>query len=278
MNQPKFRTDGLSVGAGLLISVLALLPRHGEAAPIPVSFAEGTTHGYLVVQDVAGVNLAHGELLQTVRGSLVESRLIFRFKDGSLHDERTTFSQKRIFTLHAYRLIQRGPSFAGDLDVTLKRKTGRYLVRSRAGPGQPEVVTAGRMELPPDAYNGLIGTLLRNLKPGKSESVRFVAFTPEPKLIDLELDPEAEEPVYVGELLKTATRWALKPQINGVARFFGKTFGRLPDEFRYRVWILHDEVPAFARFEGPLHLMGPIRRVQLLSPRAAESRPPLVAR
>jgi hypothetical protein len=278
VNQPKFRTDGFSAGAGLLIAVLALLPRDGEAAPIPVSFAEGTTHGYLVVQDATGKNLAQGELLQTVRGSLVESRLIFRFKDGSLHDERTTFSQRRVFTLHTYRLIQRGPSFAGEIDITLKRKSGRYHVRSRAGPGRPEAVTSGKVDLPPDVYNGVIATLLKNLKPGKSETVRLVTFMPEPKLIDLELHPEAEESVHVGEVVKTATRWVLKPQVNGAARFFGKALGRLPDEFRYRVWILHDEVPAFARFEGPLHLMGPVRRVQLLSPRAPESPSPLVAR
>ena len=44
-------------------------------------------------------------------GDLVESRLVFRFKDGFLHDEKVAFSQQRVFTLISYRLLQHGPSF-----------------------------------------------------------------------------------------------------------------------------------------------------------------------
>ena len=43
------------------------------------------------------------------------------------------------------------------------------------------------------------------------------------------------------------------------------------DEFRYRFWIIHDGIPAFARFEGPLHLMGPVWRIEVLSPSMAGS-------
>ena len=201
----------------------------------------------------------------------VESRLVFRFKDGSRFDEKTTFSQRRVFKLQKYRLIQRGPSFPEELDIRMDRKSGRYRVRSRAGPDQSAVVTAGRLDMPSDAYNGLIGTLLRNLPSGKSATIRIVAFTPEPKLIVLDLRPEAKEPVQVGDLLKTATRWVLEPRINGVVHFFGKVLGQLPDKFRYRFWIIHDGIPAFARFEGPLHLMGPVWRIEVLSPSMAGS-------
>ncbi|MGH7254044.1 MAG: hypothetical protein ACREIE_09630, partial [Nitrospiraceae bacterium] len=214
-----------------VILTVLLVPVWAAAKPVAVSFAEGAAHGYLGVQDGSGESIGHGELLQTVRGNLVESRLVFRFKDGSLFDEKTTFSQRRVFTLQKYRLIQRGPSFPKELDIRMDRKSGRYRVRSRAGPDQPEVVTAGRLKMPSDAYNGLIGTLLRNLPSGKSATVRIVAFTPEPRLIALDLQPEAKEPVKVGDLLKAATRWVLKPRIHGVVHFFGKVLGQLPDEF-----------------------------------------------
>ena len=261
-----------SLLAGLVVMVTVLLVAgRVSAKSVAVSFAEGAAHGYLGVRDGSGESIGHGELLQTVRGNLVESRLVFRFKDGSLFDEKTTFSQRRVFTLQKYRLIQRGPSFPEELDISMDRKSGRYRVRSRAGPDQSEAVTAGRLDMPPDAYNGLIGTLLKNLPTRKSATVRIVAFTPEPRLITLDLRPEAKEPVQVGDLLKTATRWVLKPQIHGVVHFFGKVLGQLPDEFRYRFWIIHDGIPAFARFEGPLHLMGPVWRVEVLSPRLAGS-------
>jgi len=35
----------------------------------------------------------------------------------------------------------------------------------------------------------------------------------------------------------------------------------------YRAWIITDEVPAFARFEGPLYTTGPVWRIELASPR-----------
>lgn len=265
----QWRASLLTVLA-VLLTVL-LVPARASSKPVAVSFAEGAAHGYLVVQDGSGESIGHGELLQTVRGSLVESRLVFRFKDGSLFDEKTTFSQRRVFTLQKYRLIQRGPSFPEELDIRMDRKSSRYRVRSRAGPHQSEAVTAGRLDMPRDAYNGLIGTLLKNLPSGKSATVSIVAFTPEPRLIALDLRPEAKEPVQVGDLLKAATRWVLEPRIQGVVHFFGKVLGQLPDEFRYRFWIIHDGIPAFARFEGPLHLMGPVWRIEVLSPRLAGS-------
>jgi hypothetical protein len=264
-----WRASFLAVLAAIL--TVLLVPAWAAAKAVTVSFAEGAAHGYLVVQDGSGESIGHGEVLQTVRRNLVESRLVFRFKDGSRFDEKTTFSQRRVFTLQKYRLIQRGPSFPEELDIRMDRKSGRYRVRSRAGPDQSEVVTAGRLDMPSDAYNGLIGTLLRNLPSGKSATVRIVAFTPEPNLIALDLRPEAKEPVQVGDLLKTATRWVREPRIHGVVHFFGKVLGQLPDKFRYRFWIIHDGIPAFARFEGPLHLMGPVWRIEVLSPRLAGS-------
>lgn len=249
-----------------LTTALSSLPG-AEAAPVPVSFAEGAAHGYLALGSENGETIAQGELLQTVRDERVESRLVFHFKDGSLYEEKVTFSQQRVFTVLSYQLSQRGPSFPHDLLISMDRRTGAYQVRSRAGADDPEEVTTGRLEWPPDVYNGIIGTLLKNLPRGKTETVHFVVFTPKPKLIKLELRPEADDTVRVGDLSKSATRYVLKPHLSVLVHFFGKLLRRLPATFHYRFWILNDGVPAFARFEGPLYLMGPIWRVELLSPR-----------
>ena len=68
-------------------------------------------------------------------GDLVESQLVFRFKDGSLHDEKVAFSQQRVFTLISYRLVQRGPSFPDQLDVssTVARAIHGALTKGNAG-------------------------------------------------------------------------------------------------------------------------------------------------
>ena len=96
----------------VLVAVL-LWPRPTVAAPVPVHLVEGVTHGFLVLRTVTGVAIASGDLLQRAKGGVTESRMIFRFKDGSVFDETVMFTQERVFTLQSYRLRQRGPVFTG---------------------------------------------------------------------------------------------------------------------------------------------------------------------
>src|SRR5207245_22068 len=99
------------------------------AEPIAVQFTEGVSHAFPVLRSVGGEKLAQGEWLQIARGDRVENRLTFRFRDGSLYDERVVFSQKDTFTLVSYQLVQKGPSFPESIDAKVDRETGRYEVR-----------------------------------------------------------------------------------------------------------------------------------------------------
>lgn len=65
---------------GVLAVLMVLAPWSSlEAAPIEVRFAEGAAHGLLLVRSVSGETVGDGDLLQTVHGDRVESRLILRF-------------------------------------------------------------------------------------------------------------------------------------------------------------------------------------------------------
>ena len=77
---------------GLLFMVMAW-PSPLAADPVAVRFLEGAVHGFLMLRTVNGVLLAHGDLLQLNRDGTVESRMIFRFKDGSVFDETVVFTQ-----------------------------------------------------------------------------------------------------------------------------------------------------------------------------------------
>jgi len=116
------------------------------AAPIAVRLVEGTAHGLLLVRSISGEILGHGDFLQVVHPDRIESRLVLRFKDGSLHDENVAFSQQGVFTMLRYRLVQRGPSFPETLDAVLDRKTRSYKVQSTRQ-GKEETLT-GSIELP----------------------------------------------------------------------------------------------------------------------------------
>src|SRR5689334_1658609 len=80
------------------------------AAQVPVRHAEGLVHGFLVLRTLDGTALADGDLIQNARGTRVTSRLVFRFKDGSLHDETAVFAQRQSFRLLTDHVVQKGPS------------------------------------------------------------------------------------------------------------------------------------------------------------------------
>ena len=247
--------------------IAALVSTSVEAAPIAVRFPEGMAHGFLLVRSLAGEIIGQGEMTQVVKeGDLVESHLVFTFKDGSLHDEKVIFLQQRVFTMLRYHLFQRGPSFPDQIDVSIDRSTAEYKVRSKTEEDGKEEVLTGVFDLPKDAYNGMFVTLLLNLPKGASETVSFLAFTPAPEVIKLELHLMGEHTVRIGDLSRKAVQYAFKPDIGMIRKLLGKATGRLPAQFHYDCWVLDDEVPSFVQFEGPLQLMGPIVRIELVSP------------
>ena len=246
--------------------IAALVSAPADAAPVAVRFPEGIAHGYLLVRSLVGEIIGQGEMTQVVKeGDLLESHLVFNFKDGSLHDEIVTFSQQRVFTMLSYRLVQRGPSFPDQIEVSIDRSTAEYKVRSKTGKDGNEEELTGAFTLPKDVYNGIFVTMLLNLPKGASETVNFLAFTPKPEVIKLELLLMGEHTVRIGDLSRKAVQYAFKPNIGMIQELLGKATGKIPAQFHYDCWILADEVPSFVQFEGPLQLLGPIVRTELVS-------------
>ena len=251
----------------IIFAIIGLACAPADAAPIAVRFPEGMTHGFLLVRSSSGEIIGQGEMTQVVKeGDLVDSHLVFTFKDGSLHDEKVTFSQRHVFSMLRYHLIQRGPSFPDQIDVSIDRGTTEYKVRSKTGEDGKEEVLAGTFTLPKDVYNGIFVTMLLNLPKGTSQTVNFLAFTPTPEIIHLELQIMGEHPVRIGDLSRKAVHYVFKPDVGMIREMIGKATGRLPAHFQYDCWILADEVPSFVQFEGPLQVMGPILRIELVSP------------
>ena len=258
--------------AGLVCLVLATLlsfavaTRAAEAGAVTVRYAEGVTHGFLTLRSTAGDVLAEGDLLQVVRPEGVDSRLVFRFRDGSLYDETVVFSQNKIFTLLRYRLQQRGPSFPEEMEVSVERAgdQGRYQVKSRRAGGEADTAT-GEIELPPDTYNGMFIMLLKNLPKGAAETVHVLAFTPKPTLIQVELMPQAAETVLAGDRRIPVTHYVLKPKLGLLRGAAAALFGKTPPD--YHCWIATADLPAFVAIDGPLYTGGPIWRFETVSPR-----------
>src|SRR5438105_4641388 len=82
-----------------------------SADQVPVRHTEGLMHGFLALRTLEGRRLADGEMTQVADGNRVTSHLIFRFKDGSIYEDTTIFTQRGSFRLLRDHLVQRGPTF-----------------------------------------------------------------------------------------------------------------------------------------------------------------------
>jgi hypothetical protein len=234
------------------------------AEPIPVRHVEGTEHGFLAVRTKEGRIVAVGDLYQVVHGDTVNARLTFRFKDGSVDDETTVFSQRDKFHLITDHHIQRGPSFPQPLDISIDARHGQVTVRSRKKDGKDEVKTR-HLDLPPDLVNGLVLSVSKNILPETPETeVSMLVATPELRLIKLRLSPRGEEPFSLAGSPRKATRYEIKIELGGVAGLIAPLIGKQPANIQ--IWIIGGEAPAFVREEGPLYQGGPIWTIQLTSP------------
>jgi hypothetical protein len=247
----------LLLGCALLVLSVTL-----SAQSVSVRHPEGLLRGFLVLKTLGGQLLADGDLIQNVSGDRVTSRLVFHFKDGSLHDETVVYSQRRQFQLISYHQIQKGPAFPAPLDMTIDGRSGQVTVRY-TDDGKAKVETE-RMRLPANLANGLLPNLLKNVGSAPPASVGLVAATPKPRLVKLELSVAGLETFSTGGVSRKATHYVVKVDIGGISGFLAPIVGQQPPDSH--VWILDGDAPAFIKAEQPFYVGGPLWRVELVSP------------
>lgn len=244
--------------------LFASQPPFAVAEVVPVRHVEGTLHGFLELRTQENQLLAVGDLFQVVRGDRVNAHLVFHFKDGSLDDETAVFLQRRNFQLISDHHVQKGPAFPHPLDVTVDVRSGQVTVRSTGDDGKQKV-DSKHLTLPPDLANGVIFSLLKNIKPTAPETkVSMIVATPKPRLVKLAISPHGEESFSIAESQRKAMHFVIKVEIGGAAGLVAPLVGKQPPDIH--VWISGGEAPAFVKEVGPLYEGGPICTVQLTSP------------
>jgi hypothetical protein len=134
---------------------------------VPVRHKEGLLHGFLVLRRMEGEILADGDWIQITRDDRVTDHLVFRFKDGSTHDETAVFSQRRHFRLLNAHVAQKWPEFPHPIEMTID--ASRRQVTVRYTEDGKEKTTTEHLDLPSDLANGMVLTLLKNLPPDAQE-------------------------------------------------------------------------------------------------------------
>jgi hypothetical protein len=232
--------------------------------PVPVRYAEGTVHGFLVLRTTEGNGIADGDLVQVARGDRVTTRLVFHFRDGSVNEETAVFSQRQQFRLLSDHLVQKGPSFPQPLEMSIDAASGSVTVRYSDDHGQQKTESE-HMDLPPDLANGIIPTLLKNVRASAPpKQLSFVAATPKPRLVKLAVSVAGQDRFSTWRMARSATHYVLKVEIGGLSGVLAPLVGKQPADSH--VWILGGEAPAFVKSEQPLYLGGPLWRIELASP------------
>jgi hypothetical protein len=248
----------------LLTSTYILSGVAASAAPVAVRYKEGLIHGFLVLSTLDGVAIAAGDSTQVARGDQVTTQLAFRFKDGSRQEETTVFSQRGNFRLISYHLVQKGPSFKNASDLSVTCATGQVTVRYTDDDGKEKIVSE-HLALPPDLGNGLIPTLLTNIRAGTSHiEIPMVVAAPKPRLVKIVINAQGTEPFSLGGFTREAMHYVAKVDLGGVAGVVAPIIGKQPPDSQ--IWILGGEAPAFLKSETPSYVGGPMWRIELLSP------------
>jgi hypothetical protein len=248
----------------MLICTSFLQPNMSLAEQVTVRHMEGLTHGFLALRTLDGKLLADGELIQVAKGDRVTDHVIFRFKDGSIYDDTATFSQRGSFRLLSDHLVEKGASFKHPMETSLDASTGQVTVRYTDDDGKEKTINQ-RLDVPADVSNGLLMTLVKHIRPNAPQTtVSLVATAPKPRLINLVIVPQAEEPLSHGTIKLKVIHYVVKVKVGGFAGFLAPLLGKQPPDMH--VWVLPGDAPAFVKLEGQFYDGGPIWRVELSSP------------
>jgi hypothetical protein len=228
----------------------------------------GAVHGFPSMSDEAGHVIADGELAQELHGDELVARVRWRFRDGHRAEEEDTFTTRP-------ELAQRTFSWRETSDRGTELR--RFEVDFESG--RASAVVAGshplhedvKLELPRGrSFAGFGAALAASELPleheGARESISFVAFTPQPREITLEIRRGKEESVPAGGRSIESDRFTLHPRLPfPVALFVHPKDAQL--------WFTHRPPRALVRSEQNLVAKDDPRVVIDVFPRAPPSTP-----
>jgi hypothetical protein len=247
----------LLVAAFLTITLATAAP----AEQISVKHIQLPMHGFMVARSETGKIAAPVEFTQAVQRDEVTMRLTYRFVDGSIDDETTTYRQQGTLRLVRSHHIQKGPFFAKPVDFAVEAATGTATSRTADKKGKINVETE-HIDLPDDLANGFVGTLLLNVPPNTTPfRVGILAPVFGGRLIRILISPEGEQPFQkAGQTLK-ASVFRIHPELGGILGVLATLLGLQPKDVT--VWVLEGEQPAVVRIVGQLGGSGPVLSSEL---------------
>jgi hypothetical protein len=247
-----------------LLLITPLIPADGvQGQDLSVRQQLGSMHGFLTLRDQAGAILAAGDLTLVPNGDMVTLRIVFHFRDGSLDDETTIFSQNKVFRLISDRLVQKGRSFPHPCDISIDVRSQQVVVRDLSKANEAPRIE--HMNLPPDLANGIIFFLIMNL-PSDAPKIQFPYLAPslKPRMVKLAVTADGREPFKISGLRYQALKYDVKVDIGGVPGVVAPVIGKQPPDTY--IWVTEGSAPAIVRIDTFLYEEGPLWSIRLASP------------
>jgi hypothetical protein len=255
------RVSGQGFVSACILSLVMVAAAAGQE--VKVRARDGSARGFLVLRSETGAILASGEFSQFPQGDRIKARLVFHFKDGSLDEETTVYSQKSTFRLISDRLVQRGRTFPEPCEMTIDARLQTVSMRALSKPDQ-EAKTE-HMDIPPDLSNGLLFNLIKNLQSnGPEVKVSYLAPSSKPRMVKLAISMEKEGQFTVAARRIKAAVWCVKAELGGLTGIVAPMIGKQPPDTH--VWIAEGGVPTIVRVDTALYVGGPVWSIQLASP------------
>lgn len=260
------RRSVLSIRSSVLVPtilVLTTFPAFSFADLVPAKYKQGSTHAFIVLRSEENKAIGFGDLIQVAQGSRVHSRLVFRFRDGSVDEETTIYVQKDNLRLISDHHIQKGPSFPKPLDLSISVPKQEVTWREERG-GKEELKTE-HIDLPADLANGLVPLVIDNFPSNARETtVSFLTAGSKPRLVKLSIKPDGKERFSIGALHYAANRYNIHAELGGIEGVLAPFVGKQPPDTK--AWVITGVAPIFARMQGPFYFGGPIWNAELASP------------
>jgi hypothetical protein len=226
---------------------LALAVALAAAPPIPVRHAIGALHGFPSMSVPNGNVIADGELKQEVAKDQLVVRTHWAFADGLQSEERDEFRIDQTLAQVRFLLVEtRGGVEQRRFEVDFSTGQASSSIRDAKGHVDRQEV---KLDLPHGrsfaGFGAALAAMQLGLHQGEKAEITFVAFTPRPRAITLQVQHEGEQAVDVAGRAIACDRYALHP----VIPFPINLFAGAKDA---HLWLTHEAPPGLVRAEQSL--------------------------
>jgi len=247
--------------AWLLVAAPGAVVEGAPAAGVEGAPLEGALHGFPAMRSLDGKKLADGDFAQWIEGGRLHIRILYEFGEGRRVEERAAFRQSPELVQEEWSLREmRGGELYRHFEVDFR--SGAASAKKREEGGLRE--WTGKLETPSGrAFAGFgftmaLKALRERLMRGERVELRAAAFTPKPRLVEVELRHGGLDRMRMGGRLLRGDRFIVHAKIPWIATLFVDA----PD---HRIWLTNPAPAGFLRWEGPLAEPGdPVIRVDLL--------------